>query len=215
MRKPAILLPLAALLLTALPLFALATPVKRECRILFSEQDFTLIFGGGRDVQSRDHLTPQEVDLIKDAQVLDLRIDVFVKAADRRLIALTGGNVNNAKQLKKDSEKWGELPSGSRAELLGDIARILDEAITNIDDVSARDENNPLIPKALRKLAAEATRIFDQLRPLRDQAKGDAEEASFEQLIEHTESILAAAKKLPPPVDKKSKGKRDKSKEKS
>ena len=158
-------------------------------------------------VQSRDHLTPQEVELVKEAQVLDQRIDIFVKAADRRLLVLTGLDAPSPKQIKKDLEKWGELPTGSRAELLGDIAKILDEAITNIDDVSARDEKNPLIPKALRKLAGEATRIFDQLRPLREQAKGDAEIARFEEVTENAESILEAAKKLPPPVEKKGKGK--------
>jgi hypothetical protein len=162
--------------------------------------------------QSRDHLTPQEVDLVKDAQILDQRIEIFVKAADRRLLVLTGVDGPTPKQLKKDSEKWGELPAGSRAELLGDIAKILDEAITNIDDVSARDEKNPLIPKALRKLAAEVNRIFDQLRPLREQAKGDAEIARFEELTENAESILEAAKKLPPPVEKKGKDKGEKAK---
>lgn len=163
-------------------------------------------------MQSRDHLTAQEVDLVKDAQELDKRVEVFVKAADRRLLVVTGVTAGDEKQLKKDSETWGELPTGSRAELVGDIAKILDEAITNIDDVSARDEKNPLIPKALRKLAAEATRIFDQLRPFQAEAKGDAEVASFEQLIENAESILAAANKLPPPSEKEKKGKGDKSK---
>jgi len=157
--------------------------------------------------QSRDHLTLQEVDLVKEAQILDKRIDVFVKAADRRLLVLSGGAAANEKQLKKDSERWGELPTGSRAELVGDIAHIFDEAITNIDDVSSRDQRNPLIPKALRKLAAAVTRIVDQLATLRTQAKGDAEIASFELLNEDAQSILEAAKKLPPEVEKKAKGK--------
>ncbi|HEY6121093.1 MAG TPA: hypothetical protein VIV66_14125 [Pyrinomonadaceae bacterium] len=160
--------------------------------------------------QARDHLTPQEVDLVKDAQELDKRVEVFVKAADRRLLVISGGiDAATAKQLKKDAESWGELPTGSRAELVGDIARILDEAITNIDDVSSRDERNPLIAKALRKLATETTRIVTQLKPLSSQAKGEAEVASFEQLMENADSIVAAANKLPPPaVDKK----KDKSK---
>jgi hypothetical protein len=157
--------------------------------------------------QSRDHLTPQEVDLVKEAQILDKRVDVFVKAADRRLLVLSGGAAVSEKQLKKDSEKWGDLPTGSRAELVGDIAHIFDEAITNIDDVSSRDERNPLIPKALRKLAAAVTRIVDQLATLRAQAKGEAEIASFELLNEDAQSILEAAKKLPPEVEKKAKGK--------
>jgi len=162
--------------------------------------------------QAREHLTPQEIELVKDAQILDKRIDVFIKAADRRVLALSGTDATNARQLKKDSESWGELPSGTRAELIGDIAGIFDEAITNIDDVSSRDENNPLIPKALRKLAATASRIVEQLKPAEAQARGDAELSSFDQLMENAESILQAANKLPPPVEKKGKGKTEKPK---
>src|SRR5687767_5019308 len=104
-----------------------------------------LFVGFSVQAQSRDHLTQQEVDLVKEAQILDKRIDVFIKAAERRMMVINNSAAANAKQLKKDSERWGELPTGSRAELVSDIARILDEAITNIDDVSSRDERNPLI----------------------------------------------------------------------
>jgi hypothetical protein len=162
--------------------------------------------------QGREHLTPQEIDLVKDAQVLDKRIDIFIKAADRRMLALNGADAAGAKQLKKDAELWGDLPAGSRAELIGDIARIFDEAITNIDDVSAHDEKNPLIAKALRKLATAATRIVEQLKPAETQAKGEAELDSFDKLTEYAESILQAVNKLPPPVDKKSKTKSEKPK---
>ena len=154
----------------------------------------------------RDHLTPQEVDLVKEAQILDKRIDVFIKAAERRLMVINNSAAANAKLLKKDSERWGELPTGSRAELVGDIARIFDEAITNIDDVSARDERNPLVPKSLRKLATAVNTIMGQLKPLSTEAKSDAEVASFEMLNEDAQSILEAANKLPPEVvDKKAK----------
>ena len=155
--------------------------------------------------QKRDHLTQQEVDLVKEAQALDKRIDVFIKAAERRLMVINGSSAANAKQLKKDSERWGELPTGSRAELVSDIARIFDEAITNIDDVSARDERNPLISKSLRKLAQSVSTIMTQLKPLSTQAKTDAEIASFELLNEDAQSILEAVNKLPPEVDKKAK----------
>ena len=155
--------------------------------------------------QKRDHLTQQEVDLVKEAQILDKRIDVFIKAAERRLLAINGASAANAKQLKKDSEKWGELPTGSRAELVSDIARILDEAITNIDDVSSRDERNPLISKSLRKLAQSVNTILAQLKPLSAEAKSDAEIASFELLHEDAQSILEAVNKLPPEAEKKAK----------
>jgi len=161
-------------------------------------------------VQARDHLTEQEIELVKGAQVLDKRIDVFIKAVDRRMMVLNGTQATNAKLLKKDAELWGDLPTGSRAELISDISKILDEAITNIDDVSSRDEKNPLIAKALRNLAAAVTRTVDQLKPLEAQAKGDSEVSAFDQLIENAESILQAANKLPPPVEKKGKGKTEK-----
>jgi len=158
-------------------------------------------------VQKRDHLTPQEIDLVKEAQILDKRIEVFIKATERRLMVITGTAAagTNAKQLKKDAERWGELPTGSRFELVGDIARIYDEAITNIDDVSTRDERNPLIPKALRKLAQSVTSTMEQIKPLRTEAKSEADIASLEMLNEDAQSILAAANKLPPEVDKKAK----------
>lgn len=174
---------------------------------------FTLVVCAGIIAQAatpqRDHLTSQEVDLVKEAQVLDKRIDVFIRAAERRLLVInnSAGAAANAKQLKKESERWGELPTGSRAELVGDIARIFDEAITNIDDVSARDERNPLIAKALRKLATAVNTIMGQLKPLSTEAKSDAEVANFEMLNEDAQSILEAANKLPPEVvvDKKAK----------
>jgi len=170
-----------------------------------------LSFAASATAQQRDHLTPQEVDLVKEAQVLDKRIDVFIKAADRRILVLNGATAPaaNSKQAKKDAERWGELPTGSRAELVSDIAKILDEAITNIDDVSARDERNPLIAKSLRRLAQAVTTIMEQLKPLQANAKGDAEIASFEQLNEDVQSIREAATKLPPEVDKKAKAKND------
>src|SRR5437762_11995034 len=81
-----------------------------------------------RAFQARDHLTEQEVEIVKDTQILDKRIDVFIKAADRRMLVLSGAaattDTTNGKQLKKDAELWGPLPTGNRAQLIGDIARI-------------------------------------------------------------------------------------------
>ena len=166
----------------------------------------SLFVGFSAQAQSRDHLTQQEVDLVKEAQILDKRIDVFIKATEPRMMVINNSAAANAKLLKKDSERWGELPTGSRAELVSDIARILDEAITNIDDVSSRDERNPLIAKSLRKLAQAVNSIMTQLKPLATEAKSDAEIASFELLNEDAQSILEAATRLPPEVvDKKAK----------
>lgn len=160
----------------------------------------------------RDHLTAQEVELVKEAQILDKRIEIFVKSVDRRILVLTGTANTNTKQLKKDAELWGDLPTGSRAELITDIAKIFDEAITNIDDVSSHDEKNPLIAKSLRRLSQAVNSVMGQLAPMRDQAKTEAEIASFEMLNEDAQQILEAVNRLPPEIDKKSKAKTNKAK---
>ena len=104
--------------------------------------------------------------------------------------------------MQKDKELWGELPKGTRADLLGDLAGIFDEAITNIDDVAARDENSPLLPKALRKLAAAAERFATQLAPLRDKAD-EAERNPLDKTFDELQEIIEAAKKLPPDTNAK------------
>ncbi|HKP46841.1 MAG TPA: hypothetical protein VJT50_09595 [Pyrinomonadaceae bacterium] len=162
--------------------------------------------------QGRDHLTAKEVDLVKDAQELDKRIDVFIKAIDRRLMIISGQKPVPTKKDKADAELWGESPEGTRSDLVGDIAGIFDEAITNVDDVSLRDENNPALPKALRKLAAEATRVLDQLKPLESSAKSPTETSNFSQLIDNAETIVQAASKLPPEVVQQRKAKGEKTK---
>ncbi len=150
----------------------------------------------------RDHLTPLEVDLVRDTQVLDKRTEVFIKAAERRLLLLTEPQAAQSKQIQKDKELWGDLPKGTRAELYSDLAGILNEAITNIDDAAARDENSPLLPKALRKLGAAATRFRTQLAPLQD-AAADAEREPLERTLEELQEIIDAANKLPPDVKTK------------
>ena len=165
----------------------------------------TLIPSGAFGSQARDHLTEKEQEVVRDTQVLDKRIDVFIKAIDRRLLVIKGTVVSD-KQSKKDAEVWGDPPVGSPAQLIGDIARIIDEAITNIDDVSSRDEKNPLIPKALRKLATASARIVEELRPLQSQTESAATNG-FELIVQHAEELTDAANKLPPPAEKKSKDK--------
>lgn len=170
------------------------------------------LVAGAHPLQSREYLTPKEVDLVKDAQELDKRIDVFIKAADRRVLVIKGLSATSSKELKKDSELWGDLPAGTRGELVGDIAKILDEAITNIDDVSARDEKNPALPRSLRKLAVAASRIMEQLKPLQSSATGAAEVSNFAELMDNAETIVQAAGKLSPEVVQPRKGKGEKAK---
>lgn len=160
---------------------------------------------------SRDHLTEQEADLVRDAQQLDKRTAVFIKAIQRRLLVLTEPNAAASKEVQKDTEKWGELPKGTRAELIEDIAKILDEATTNIDDLSARDASNPLIPKSLRLLGEASQRFMAQFTQMRDRTENQDERASLENAAENAQAIIEAAAKLPPPAPKEKKSKDKKS----
>ncbi|GAC1404349.1 MAG: hypothetical protein NVSMB56_18950 [Pyrinomonadaceae bacterium] len=144
-----------------------------------------------RIIAQREHLTEKEQDLVREAQELSKRTEVFTKVADRRLLVLSNPN---ATQTKKEEEKWGALPTGTRAELYGDLARILDEAITNIDDTATRSPKSEQLPKALNALNAYAARILPQLIAMRDKTT-DAERERLEQAIENAQAIIDAANK--------------------
>lgn len=155
---------------------------------------------------TRDYLTPQEVDLVKEAQALDKRTDVFIKAAERRFqvlgvqiqITTIATTKQSQKQAQKEAELWGDLPQGTHAELISDIAGILDAAIENIDDVALRDEKNPLVPKSLHKLADAAARFQAELGRMQEQTQDKAERLAIEQALQNVQEILEAAGKLPP-----------------
>ncbi|HZH31553.1 MAG TPA: hypothetical protein VEY11_12390 [Pyrinomonadaceae bacterium] len=153
-------------------------------------------------VQRREHLTEQETDLVRDTQELDRRVALFAKIAERRVAAVTGAAAAQPPSAK-DLEKWGELPKGTRAQLFGDLARILDEAINNIDDVAARSPNSSLVPKAVRRLAETSARILPQLASLRTDAAAENEREALEQVIDNLEQVLDAAKKLPADTSEK------------
>lgn len=184
----------AVSLLFAIPLVVLSSPLSRR----------SLAAAAVGVVAQRDHLTPQEGDLVREAQEIDRRIDVFIKAVDRRFLVLANPQAAAAsKQVQKDLETWGELPKGTQAELLGDLAKIFNEAITNIDDAGTRSAQSKLVPKALRKLAESSTRFLAQLTPLRATVRQEAEREVLEQTIESAQEIIQAATKLPPPDEKK------------
>ena len=166
----------------------------------------SLSFAAIASGQPRDHLTDQETDLIRFHQQLDKRIEVFIKAMDRRFAIINGIEQGKTKRIDKGEPEWGDLPKGSRAQLLGDIASILDEAITNIDDVSRRDEKSPLISRSLRKLTAAANGYVMQVRSLASQTKDADELSAIERVLQHAEQIMEVGNQLPPPsTDKKKK----------
>jgi hypothetical protein len=158
-----------------------------------------LLISGSVSAQTRDHFTDAETDLIRFNQELDKRIEVFIKAIDHRFAIINGKVPPTEKKLIKDEPDWGDPPKGTRTQLLGDIAGILDEAITNIDDVSHRDEKNPLISRAMRKLTASAQGYMTQLAALKEQAKDPDEAAAIDRVADNANQIIGVGNKLPPP----------------
>lgn len=135
--------------------------------------------------QKRDHLTEEEVDQVREMQAIDKRIEVFIFAADRRLLVLTNPA---AKQTKKEEERWGPLPKGTRVELLQDYKRILEEAMEKLDDAYERDRKNELLPKALRKFKDAANRQLGQLRSLAPQMTEKREQTALSEAIEEAQT---------------------------
>ncbi|MBS1811815.1 MAG: hypothetical protein JST84_26885 [Acidobacteria bacterium] len=134
--------------------------------------------------QKRDHLTEKEVDWVREVQVIDKRIEVFIKAADRRILVLVNPD---AKQPKKEEEKWGPLPTGTKAELLEDYKHILEEAEEKLDDAYSRNDN--LIAKALSKFKEAARKHLEQLRSLESKMTETKELRALAEAIEEAETV--------------------------
>lgn len=162
-----------------------------------------LISPSAASAQRRDNLTEAEVELVREAQAIDARTEIFVKAIDRRFLALNNQTAPDDKKSKKDSEKWGATPTGTRLELLTDIRKTLDAAISNIDDVAAHDRMDAkLFPKAVRALAEAARRYLPQLKSALDRAEDEKETGAILNSIEACEQIIEASAKIPKEVGK-------------
>ena len=153
--------------------------------------------------QRRDYLNELEIELVRDAQMIDLRTEVFVKAIDRRFLVINNQTTGDDKKSRKDSEKWGELPVGTRSELLFDIEKLLAAAIDNIDEVAVRDQKSELFPKAVRILADGANRFLPQLKLQLDKTNTGKEKGAIIGAIDFCNQIIEASAKVPADAKKK------------
>src|SRR2546423_15648416 len=74
--------------------------------------------------QKRDNLTHAETDLIRFHQEIDKRIEVFIKAADRRFAIINGTAQPSTTKLLKDEPAWGDLPLRTHAAPLNEFTGI-------------------------------------------------------------------------------------------
>ena len=157
---------------------------------------FQLFAASSAQAQRRDHLSEMEIEIIRDVQAIDLRMEVYIKAVDRRL-AVLNNDLSETKQFEKDTERWGAPPKGSRAELLRDIEKILDESISKIDDLASRDLENKLLPVAVNILADGANRFLPELKTQFDKAADEMEKGAILNAVELCHQIIEASAKVP------------------
>jgi hypothetical protein len=157
----------------------------------------SVLFVAGVSAQTRDHLTDAETDLIRYWQEIDKRTEVFIKAADRRFAIINGTKPQGIKKVDKEEPDWGDVPTGTHAQLLGDIAGILDEAINNIDNAATHNSKNPLVTRALRKLNNAANSYTEQLNSLKTKTTDSDEIAAIERVYDEAKEIIAAGGHLP------------------
>jgi len=158
----------------------------------------------------RDYFTPEEVELIRDAQAIDKRIDILTHAIDRRFAALKV-DVGGGKISEKEIKLWGEIPQGTRFDLLVDVKRILQKAIDDIDNLAERPDSAIIpdkddkkaegyaiiFPRAVRNLATAAKRYQPALKAELDSTKDGMAKGPILDSIEMCDEIIAAVGKLP------------------
>ena len=179
--------------------------------ILFSVAGF-LALGPSTAMGQRDYLTAEEVEIIRDAQQIDQRIEMLVHMIDRRFEVLKLDVAARKSSSKEKKDVWGELPTGTRRELLYDIKRILQKAIDDIDNLAERptsmvigpSDNKrkkpagyaELFPKAVRSLADAAKRYAPLLKAELDKNNDPPEKGSILDSLDSCEQIIAALSKL-------------------
>jgi len=166
--------------------------------------------------QRRDFMTDEEIELIRDSQDIDARIEVLAKMIDRRFEVL-GIDAGGWKQGGKQSDIWGLAPKGSRLEILSDIKKLLQKAIDDIDNLSEHPDSAPIREKgdkeakkdpqrfsvAVRSLGQAAQRYLPVFRTQLDNSKDDLEKGLLLASIDFSNQIIEAVGKLPPEVKKK------------
>jgi hypothetical protein len=120
-----------------------------------------------------EYITDGEMDLVRDLRRIDSRAQVFLRIADRRLIAIADPTAE-----PKDSmfRKFGPLPTGSQNDLLDDYRRAVEELMVKFDDEFERTGMTDDLRKALELTVAEVERqvtVLAAVRPKLTQPDAD------------------------------------------
>ena len=180
-----------------------------------------LTLAAGIYAQGTDYVTEEEEDLIRDAQGLQLRVPLFLKLLDNRIVALglrertakereqTKKDIADYEREAKDAAKVKDaelrakplnpdiyLRKMTRAELLRGFMQITDETMDNIDD--GYDRKLPVREhvEALERFLNEQLPRFSKLH-----AATPSETTALKAVIAHAEKAIedcrTALKTLP------------------
>lgn len=130
---------------------------------------------------SLDYLTEEEANHVREAQPIDVRVKVFMKIAERRLLAAEDPQ---APQVKKDEADWGHLPTGSRTEMLRQYSRAIEETITNFEDAYDRNPKDERLLKALTTFTEQTAQHLQRLEALRSRITDEATRQILEQVLD-------------------------------
>lgn len=172
-------------------------------------------FVSAASAQRRDFMTEQEIEIIRDAQDIDMRIEVLARMIDRRFSVLAI-DVKGWKDAQKQSDIWGELPKGSRLDLFSDIKKLLQKAVDDIDNLASHPDSAPIREKgdkrakkdperfgnAVRNLGTAAGRYLAPLKMELDKTTDEKEKGPILDSIDLCDQIIEAVGKLPPEVRK-------------
>ena len=180
--------------------------------------------------QQKEYFTDDEIDLIRDAQEIKLRMPVLFDLADRRLFFL--GVKEKTQKQKEERSKLQEAllkaaqkitktgPTGpkpaepidpevyladfTRSELLRGYMEALDEAMNNIDDFYERKFDVRDALEALEKYTSEALPLLNKY-----QSRNAAEEAALLDARDKTQEALNGAREAMETVPKTEKKAKD------
>jgi hypothetical protein len=148
-------------------------------------------FPSARLQESGEYLTSKEIEQMKEAQRIDLRVKVLMKIAERRLMALEQAT---APLSKKEEDAWGPIPKGTPEELLQQYIKAIDETILNIEDAHGQDPENEFLHQALKTFREATDHYLLRLKALTEKLKSaDALEA-LRRALEATELANADAR---------------------
>ncbi len=172
-----------------------------------------VLFSSFVQAQRRDYMTDAEIELVRQAQDIDERVNALIKMIDRRFAAL-GVTHGGWTESGKDADRWGDPPKGTRAELLLDIKKLMQKAVDDIDNLAEHPNAAPIrdesersskqakrdarrLPDSVRALAAASKRYQPLLKGLYDKTDEDKERGPILDASDLCDQVIAAAAQLP------------------